>query len=1518
MEENMENRWKIINTYFKDNPDFLVKHHLNSYNKFITIDIPQILKQKNPIKILKEQDPKTSKFKLRGELYIGGKEGNKIFYGKPIIYDDHKSHFMYPNEARLRNMTYGFSIHVNIDVIITELDEKEEEKITEFEIPDIFLGRFPIMLRSNLCILNGMTSSVRFNMGECATDPGGYFIVDGAEKVIVSQEKFADNMIYLRDNYSEIYKYSCEVRSASEDIAKPIRTTAIRIVSPTPNSSNNQIVVSIPNVRKPMPLFIVMRALGIISDKEIIETCILNMETRASMIELFIPSIHDAGLVFNQTTALKYLATFTKSKSIANVMDILANYFLPHIGELNFKTKAYYVGHMVLKLLNMTVGLEKATNRDSYNYKRVELSGQLLQSLFREYYTLQHKHITQTLDKKYFFHIDTYRKNFISLFQENPNESFKNRITEKGFQKAFKGSWGSDVHTKRDGIVQDLSRLSYNATISQLRKCNLQMDDSAKVVGPRLINGSQWGLLDPVDSPDGGNIGLHKHFAISAVISDLYPKQQIYNLLCDMNMIPLSELNPESIKNAVIISINGGWEGIIEKPLECLNNLILKKRCGLIPPLTSISWDKETNILFIYTDGGRLVRPTLCLDPNTQRPEYENPSLLELVKTNKISWKNMVLGYNKRVIDIDLTSNTVYTFNELFGEESSSDESSEKTSKKNLGFIEYIDTAEEETRLLAFDEEKAPSSRCSNMEIHPSFLFGVMGNQIIFPENNPMNRNTFSCGQGKQAISLYNSNFRNRMDKSAIVLNYGQTPIVKSRYTQYINKEKNPYGFNTIVAIMIYQGYNTEDAIIFNEGSIKRGMFNTSYFNSYQSFEKDEEGTSQGNISTRFANVNDLNIDSKNLKPGFDYSNLDSNGIIKEGTPMTDKTVMIGKIITDSKDPSYLIDDSVVPKKGQVGIVDKTYVTDSEEGKRLVKVRIRENRIPEIGDKFVSRAGQKGTCGLIIPEEDMPFTPEGIKPDIIINPHALPTRMTIGQMVECIIAKVCVEFGAFGDCTAFINKGPKNKIFGDLLNKCGFERGGCEVLYNGIDGTQMASDIYIGPTFYTRLKHMVKDKINARHKGPRTLLTRQTVQGRANEGGLRIGEMERDSILGNGMANFLQDSMMTRGDAYQLGIDNSTGLIAIINQEKNLFLSPYIDGPIQFTNSVDNSFNIEKISKFKISFSIIDIPYSCKLLIQELQTMGVQMRLITSSNINQLQSLISIRSLQNTLHEPSNEVSTLINKMIDESKNSLLGRDNKISSLLPKNNLSNVPIDTQVEENLDTLQPTESIDSTNSSITPDFSYYPGDREAVTPPESSPPFTATMSDENYEYSPPFTSAMLDENYVPSPESPKFKLQDLSPYSPKYTPGNPFDETITPGGTFRQIWEGPTKEEYDELNKKYSGNQKKMKEEWERSNENSKNKPIQLGTVMYQPTGNIPIPDFNATNASQDKIPGENIEKKDIDEKPEIKFIDDEKEIQDKEEEPKLEVLSLKDGDSIDKEEQNEEKKSEVRSVSFDDT
>ena len=1311
--------WKIIDKFFS-NKYVLVNHHINSYNDFFNNGIFRIINEKNPMKIYKNFNDELDDFEFKCDMYIGGKEGKDLYFGKPVIYDKDRMHYMFPNEARLRNMTYAITIEYDVLIEFTLINENNEKIKKSLKLEKIVLGRFPIMLHSNLCILKNLSSDLKYNFGECKHDYGGYFIIDGKEKLIIPQEKFADNMLYIKENEeSNIYSHSAAIRCASEDSSKPVRTLKMHIVRPSTHS-NNQIVVEIPNVKKPIPFFIVMRALGVLSDYSIIEHCLLNMEENNEFIQYFIPSVHDACTLFTQDNCIKFISTFTKYMNISYVMEILVNYLLPQIGDFNFENKAFFLGHMAFSLLKVFLKIDKPTDRDSFKFKRVETSGILINDLFKEYYDLQQKNIQLKIE--YVLPDNTDNLNvdeLVKLINDNYFGFFKDKIVYEGFKKAFKGNWGAHSYTKKLGIVQDLNRLSYNSFIAHLRRLNLPLDASAKVVGPRLLHNSQYGLIDPVDTPDGGNIGLHKSMSIMCSITTGYNSNLLIEWLRkNINLMYLDECNISSIYYFIKVFVNGSLVGVVDKLYENIEHLKLKRRLSSIPIYTSISYSSKDKSIYLFCDAGRLCRPLVYIEDN-DIPLMKN-NISKQILNKETSWNDLINGFNKNMKEENISEFI--------------DEKDIDFEKKSI--LDYIDTNETESLLISNSYENIfTNKRYTHLEIHPSLMFGVMGNQIIFPENNQFPRDLFSCGQSKQAVSLYHSNHNVRIDKTGIVLNYGQIPLLKSRYMKYLHNEELPYGENTIVAIMCYTGYNVEDAILINEGALNRGLFRTTYYNMYESYEE-SESVDGSNIESKFANIESMNVNGKN--PKYDYSYLDDNGLIKENTKMDDKKIVIGKVKTSES--SEFTDQSISPKKGQLGIVDKSYMTVGEEGFRIAKIRIREERIPAIGDKMASRAGQKGTIGLIIPEADMPFTEDGIRPDLIINPHAIPSRMTIGQLVECIVGKACCNLGGFGDCTGFINEKEGFNLFGEILTNQGFHNYGEEILYNGMTGEQLNSKIFMGPTYYMRLKHMVKDKINYRAKGPNMTLTRQPVQGRANDGGLRIGEMERDGVIAHGATHFLSESMLERGDLYYMAVCNKSGAIAVYNENKNIFFSPFVDGPIEYTGLVENNIKIKNVSHYGRSFSIVKIPYSLKLLIHELQVMNIQMRIITEDNVNNFETLSYSDNYKKLTFD---NMTTLREHLMKTQRKNV---ENKQDKLYKK-----IENERELLDSEKTLDEIDDVDVDSEPYIPEDNYQDDDSSVYHVPNSSKEDNDLMGDndlmednDSVPYAPDYEEIRMEEN------------------------------------------------------------------------------------------------------------------------------------------------------------------------------
>ncbi len=1225
-----EIHFNMIDQYFKSTS--FVNHHIESYNQFYNHDIKEVLHYLNPLHFSAEAD------QYQIKMYFGGKNMDKLYFGKPTIYENGKMKLLFPNEARLRNITYASSLHCNIDIEFYDIKQHKKRPIETSQIQKYYMGMIPIMLQSKPCNLYSLSAQTRYSFGECKHDYGGYFIIDGKEKALIPQEVYANNMIYIREVKDNIHDYSVEIRSISKDETKPKRTFAIRRVMKNDTIHNQHFVAFIPNVRKEVPLFILFRALGLLSDKSIIMTILGDLENKEDYIELLRPSVIDSGGIYTQKQAIEYITELTKEKNIYNTHYILCDFLLPHIGEMNYSPKCYFLGYMIFETLKVIQKTKLPTDRDHFKYKRVETCGIMMKQLFSEYATIMYKEFHQQMEKDYNFNKGKYLKknvskkdeensnneeekednpeiqisSFMSLIMDNYSRFFQEKIIHDGFQKAFKGNWGAYSHTKRIGAIQPLNRLSFNSALSHLRKINLDIDSSSKMTGPHKLHSSQWGVIDPVDTPDGGNVGLHKHMALMCGIThDMDDTPLIQWILRNMNQtlsfnttqikldcIRLEEASATQINTSTMIFVNNKMIGVTTQPFLFKKLFLEARRLRYIPIQISFLFDIKDNYIFIFSDGGRLVRPVLYLENDGTIGYLKHKKIFFNIKKNTISWEQYTHGFAKHT---ELYTNIDDTFHSI---------------QDKKAILEYLDKNEEESTYICLyanelqDMNKSPYSHC---EIHPSMMFGIMGSQVIFPEHNQLPRNLFSCGQSKQAASLYHSNFQNRIDTMGVVLNYGEVPLVKSRLLHYIHENQHPYGFNAIVAIMCYDAYNVEDAILINEGSLKRGMFHTTYYNMYEAYEESSDiGDSTKNTVIQHMK-NEKNVE---LKPGYDYNYLDDYGLIRENTPMDDKKILIGRVSFNEEHMDVRSDTSITSKKGQLGYVDKSYITEGEQGHRIAKIRIREQRIPTYGDKFCSRCGQKGTIGNIVREENMPFTKDGIKPDIIINPHALPSRMTIGQLIETIMTKLGLSLGHSMDATPFTTEKSKIQKIGDLLSSYGMHRSGNEYLYHGMTGEMIEHSIFIGPTYYLRLKHMVKDKINFRASGKRTLLTRQTNHGRANDGGLRIGEMERDGIIGHGCAYFLKDSMMHRGDKYKLAICNHSGTIAIYDSHNHHFYSPNIDGPIQYDIEGKEIIRSKIVTKFGKDFSIVEVPYCFKLLLQELSAMNVQMRIITNNHLH--------------------------------------------------------------------------------------------------------------------------------------------------------------------------------------------------------------------------------------------------------------------------------------------------------------
>ena len=1140
---------EIIQKYFEQK-NILVNHQIESYNYYVDEIIPRIMNQYFPVII--NFNPGTSKIR-QIKLNI-----DKLHIGKPLMVENNGcSKLMTPNMARMRNSTYLCPIIVDFISEITIEEGTSEIKLDNKVISNIVIGKIPIMVRSKYCILNQ-----KGNDKECKYDLGGYFLINGNEKVIISQEKVANNLIQVFKNPKNSSKYShiCETRSLHEDLFSIPKVTSIKITN-KPDIFNNHLKILLPHMKTEIPLFVLFRALGCETDKDIIYHIIDNNGSVVdqNILKILKPSIEEALEIRTMPEAIQYISKHVNNnnyyyvqsdeKKINYIKETILVDYLNHLGN-DFQKKIHFTGLMVNRLLKCYLNIIPFDDRDSHLNKRFETTGYLLGNLTYQCVHKITKDIKNFISKEVNSGLWNLNKNYDDIINEiNIHKIIKSSYLENILKGAMAtGNWGMKVNASKQGVSQVLNRLTFAATISHLRRVQTPSDNTGKLIPPRKLHGTSWGYICPSETPEGQAVGIVKNLALNSEISigttsetiRYYIKNDIINF-DDINIYKINK------QDYIKILINGDWIGYTDDPKYIMSKIKNYRKTALIHYHTSVYFDTMNYSIYVYTDGGRPIRPLLVVE--NQKLLYTS-EIQNKIRNSDYTWKHLI--------------NTSLD-NELF-------------------CIEYLDPYETNNSIISMWPKDIHKNNYTHCEIHPSLILGALASCIPFPHHNQAPRNTYQSAMGKQAVGVHCTSYNDRYDTFSHVLSYPQRPLIETKMMKYLNTNKLPNGINVIVAIQTYGGYNQEDSILFNRAAIDRGLFTSTFYRTY----KEEERKNQlSGEEEQFCKP-----DKEKLlfpKP-CNYSKLDDKGFVKPNTYVDENDILIGKIIPIKNDPNYdYRDNSVSLKKNEFGYVDDNYITTNSDGYKISKTRIRSFRFPEIGDKFSSRHGQKGTIGMIYNPEDMPFTSNGIIPDIIINPHAIPSRMTIAQLVECILGKVSCETGNIGNATAFDEVSVKN-ITNMLLN-AGHEKNGNEILYNGITGEQIHTQIFMGPTFYQRLKHMSGDKIHSRSSGPIVTMTRQPAEGRSSHGGLRFGEMERDCMIAHGTASFLKERMMDVSDKYHIFVCTECNLPAIANQKSNMY----------------ECTNCNNYKRFKR----VNLPYSCKLLMQELQCMSIGPRFIT-------------------------------------------------------------------------------------------------------------------------------------------------------------------------------------------------------------------------------------------------------------------------------------------------------------------
>lgn len=1071
---NEKNIFNLISKYVKESGQSEIQ--IDSFNNFINFGLQNIIDNDNTLEIQIH-----NKFRYIIEIY-------DVHVDKPSILDNNRNiREILPNECRLRDMSYLSNLYVTI----IEKKCDQNNNILEKNVhTKILIAQIPIMLQSCKCNLGNMTVDKLVKSGECRYDKGGYFIINGKERVLVAQERINYNSVYtFKQKNTSKYKYITEIRSMN------IKNSKSSLIQIKLIKSNNSIVMTLPNIKEDIPIGVVLLAYQYPMEK-FIENVGKDNANRIMFNNLNINTKEEA---FNYISSMSI--QLIGDDDIEEFMNglLYVNMF-QHITENNDTKNVEFIIYMLQLLLKVIKGDIEVNDRDHISNKRCEVAGILVNDLFRSLWKRYMKNIEQHILKRQDIMLVLSRINSIS----------------QGMKQCFStGNWSIFKNTYvRTGVSQVLNRLTYSSMLSHLKRLVIPVGKEGKNTKIRQIHSSQYGFVCPSETPEGHSAGIVKNFSLLTKISNNIDNDNIIDII--RNVIK------DEDEGVTKVIMNGLIIGKVKNYMEVINKLYEKRNRKIIDYSISISYNNLLDEILIYSDCGRMLRPLFRSD--------NMPTNTDL---NTYSWKQLV----------------------------------------NMNKIVYLDSNEIENQVIAMSIKEI-NHETTYVEIHPSMMLSVCSSIIPFPDHTQSPRNTYQSAMGKQAIGIYSTANNLRTDTSVHQLLYPQKPLVYTNSSEAMNMCEMGSGINAVVAICCYTGFNQEDSILINKAAVDKGLFRSYVYKTISTIEK-----KINNSSYEYVGIPDVKIRHNSNC----YTKLDDEGLVKLGSKVTTGDVIIGKTLNITKNNEIVTKDcSIIIKQGESGIIDKVIVTTTIDGYKLIKIKIRSLRVPEVGDKFASRAAQKGTCGMIFNQEDMPFTESGMVPDIIINAHCIPSRMTINQLLECIGAKSGVCYGKFRDCTPF-SKNSTNIInyLQSQLKSCGFNDDGNDVMYNGFTGEKFKTKIFIGPTYYQRLKHLVKDKIHARNRGNVQSLTRQPLEGRSRDGGLRFGEMERDCMISHGVSTFLKERLFDMSDPYNVYVCKNCK--QIIADEGRCHICKGFD--------ISNK----------------NIPYATKLLFQEIMALGIKL-----------------------------------------------------------------------------------------------------------------------------------------------------------------------------------------------------------------------------------------------------------------------------------------------------------------------